>query len=125
MTTLRETIGREALLALASNYSSVSEALMELIDNPFDYRYGRHLRVEVTVDKRRDSIRVLDHGGEGMNAGGLSDWIAWGTGHEHNASDIGQYHVGGKLAAIYLAESVEIVCRRSGEREVWRFSDDH
>lgn len=125
MTMLKETIGREALLALASNYSSVSDALMELIDNPFDYRHGRHLTLEVTIDRKRDLLRVLDYGGEGMDADGLADWIGWGTGHEHRAQDIGQYHVGGKLAAIYLAESVEIVTRRSGQRQVWRFKDDH
>ena len=124
MTMLKETIGREALLALANQYKSISEALMELIDNPFDYRYGRHLTVEIAVDKPNDTIRVLDYGGQGMNADDLADWIGWGTGHQHTATDIGQYHVGGKLAAIYLAESVEIVCRRSGEREAWRFSDD-
>ena len=124
MTTLHETIGREALLALANQYSSISEALMELIDNPFDYRYGRELTVEVTIDKAGDTIRVLDHGGEGMNDHGLSDWIGWGVGHAHRDSDIGQYHVGGKLAAIYLAESIEILCRRFGEDDVWRFRDE-
>ena len=51
MATISESIGREALLAFASQYSSMSEALMELIDNPFDYRRGRRLTVEVTIDK--------------------------------------------------------------------------
>ena len=123
MATISESIGREALLAFASQYSSMSEALMELIDNPFDYRRGRRLTVEVTIDKRNGLIRVLDHGGEGMNAGGLAEWIGWGTGHEHATTDIGQYHVGGKLAAIYLAEGLEIICRRAGEHDIWRFDD--
>ena len=125
MATINESIGREALLAFASQYSSMSEALMELIDNPFDYRRGRHLTVEVAIDKRGDLISVLDHGGEGMNAEGLAEWIGWGTGHRHEATDIGQYHVGGKLAAIYLAEGLEITCRKAGERDVWRFADPH
>ena len=123
--TISESIGREALLAFASQYSSMPEALMELIDNPFDYRRGRRLTVAITIDKRHDFIRVLDDGGEGMNADGLAEWIGWGTGHKHAATDIGQYHVGGKLAAIYLAESLEIICRRSGEDEIWRFADPH
>ena len=127
MATISESIGREALLAFASQYSSMSEALMELIDNPFDYRRGRRLTVEVTIDKRIDKrnglIRVLDHGGEGMNAKGLAEWIGWGTGHEHATTDIGQYHVGGKLAAIYLAEGLEIICRHAGEHDIWRFAD--
>ena len=60
-----------------------------------------------------------------MDAGSLRDWIQWGTGHKHESTDIGQYHVGGKLAAIYLAESLEIVCRRVGSSQVYRFVDQH
>ncbi|HXF50332.1 MAG TPA: ATP-binding protein [Dehalococcoidia bacterium] len=120
---MKETIGREAVLQMANQYKSVADALMELIDNPFDYRRGRALTVEVRIDKKRDEIIVLDYGGEGMDDSGLADWISWGTGRQHEATDIGQYHVGGKLAAIYLANSIEIICRRSGDSTIWRFCD--
>ena len=123
MTVLQETIGRQALIALSNQYASVADALMELIDNPFDYRKGRHLAVDVWVDKNRDEIRVFDHGGQGMDAAALGDWIAWGTGHEHATEDIGQFHVGGKLASIYLAESLEITSRKAGDPDVYRFVD--
>jgi hypothetical protein len=122
VTQIRETIGRQALIALANQYESVADALMELIDNPFDYRRGRPLTIEVEVEKRSE-ITVLDVGGEGMDDAALADWINWGTGHEHVQDDIGQYHVGGKLAAIYLANSVEIIARRSGDDVIWRFHD--
>lgn len=125
MTVLQETIGRQALIALSNQYGSVADALMELIDNPFDYRRGRHLTVEITIDKAHDSVIVFDHGGEGMGEDALRDWIAWGTGHTHSSQDIGQFHVGGKLAAIYLAESLEIISRRAGEGTVFRFHDPH
>lgn len=126
VSTLRESIGRQALIALSKQYGSVTEAIMELVDNPFDYRQGGHLTVEVTIDKKaKGLIRVLDFGGLGLNDRGLSEWIRWGEGVEHKATDIGQYHVGGKLAAIYLAEEIDIVCRRKGETAVWRFRDPH
>ncbi len=68
--------------------------MMELIDNPIDYRRGRQLTIDVTVDKRAHRIEVLDYGGEGMDEAGLRDWIQWGTGHTHLDSDIGQWHDG-------------------------------
>lgn len=124
VTMMRETVGREALIALSNQYESVADALMEIIDNPFDYRRGRRLGIDISVAKKRAGrIEVLDRGGEGMDDAGLADWIAWGTGHAHAESDIGQYHVGGKLAAIYLANSIEIICRKSGQPEIWRFED--
>ena len=58
-----------------------------------------------------------------MDDSSLADWISWGTGHRHNPEDIGQWHVGGKLAAIYLANSLEILCRLAGESTVYRFND--
>ena len=125
MTQIVETIGRSAILAAASNYQSVAEALMELVDNAFDKRYGRYLTIYIHVNKSRDHLEVLDCGGEGMNAAGLQEWIRWGEGPAHIAQDIGQYRIGGKLAAVYLAEDLEVVSRKSGEQQVWKFHDPH
>ncbi|MBN9493294.1 ATP-binding protein [bacterium] len=120
---LEETIGRQALIALSNQYDSVADALMEIIDNPFDYRRGRHLNVDVNADKPNDVVTILDYGGEGMDDASLRDWISWGTGHAHSDEDIGQWHVGGKLAAIYLADSLEIICRKHGDHQIFRFTD--
>ncbi|MDE2859907.1 MAG: ATP-binding protein [Chloroflexota bacterium] len=125
-TQIRETIGREAILALANNYPNMTDALMEIIDNPFDYRKGRTILVHVSVIKKANSggqISVLDVGGEGMDDRGLQEWIHWGTGRLHASTDIGQYHVGGKLASIYLGRSLEIICRKSGSNRIYRFHD--
>ena len=119
----QESISRSAMLAVASNYTSVAKALMELIDNPIDYRGNRHLGIDVIVDKDDDRVIVRDVGGEGMNRDSLSDWLRWGEGHDHDAADIGQYHLGGKLACIFLARSLQINCRRAEEPEVWHFED--
>ena len=55
-----EPISRQAMLNLATNYSSVSEAVMELVDNPFDYRESRHLVIDVILDRDNDTIVVRD-----------------------------------------------------------------
>src|SRR5712692_10029247 len=70
-------------------------------------------------------VRILDFGGRGMNNIDLAEWIQWGEGKEHKATDIGPYHVGGKLAAIYLAHGIDIISRRAGEETLWRFTDPH
>lgn len=125
MTTVDEPISRQALLNLATNYSSISEAVMELVDNPFDYRGSRHLVIDVILDRDNDTIVVRDVGGEGMDDQALRDWLNWGQGHTHATQDIGQFHVGGKLAAIFLADGIEIKGRRAGGDTVWRFEDPH
>ena len=125
MVEITETIGRSAVLAAASNYQSVAEALMELVDNAFDKRYGRYLAIDIKVDKPHDYLESTDYGGEGMDAAGLQEWIRWGEGRKHSAGDIGQYRIGGKLAAVYLAESLQISCRKSGQSETWNFYDPH
>jgi hypothetical protein len=105
------------------DFPTVADAIFEIADNPLDYRHGRPLVIDVRIDKDGDSIVVEDRGGEGMDADGIADWLRWGTGHPHAAGDIGQYHKGGKAACGYLAQSVEILTRRAGQREVWRLAD--
>jgi hypothetical protein len=60
-----------------------------------------------------------------MDAEGVADWLKWGSGHPHQRSDIGQYHKGGKAACGYLADSLVILTRRAGQKDVWRFGDEH
>ena len=125
MTQITETIGRSAVLAAASNYQSVADAMMELVDNAFDKRRGRFLTIDIKVDRQKDYLEIIDFGGEGMNSNGLQEWIRWGEGREHSTTDIGQYRIGGKLAAVYLAEDLQVLCRKSGEDDVWKFHDPH
>ena len=120
---ISEQIGRSALLHAATNYESISEALLELIDNPIDYRGRQALQIDIWIDKERDEIIILDRAGAGMGEAELQEWIHWGEGPEHAVSDIGQFRVGGKLAAIYLARDLEILCRLSGTKQIWQFHD--
>ncbi len=119
----RERFSRKALLAFASNYRSVSEALMELVDNPFDYRGNRHLVIDVVFDLDNNLIIVRDQHGEGMDKNALDAWLHWGDGLDHDVADIGQFRVGGKLAALFLADGIQIVCRRAGDNAIWNFTD--
>jgi hypothetical protein len=107
------------------DFPTVADAIFELADNPLDYRRGRMLAIDISINKDRGRIVVEDRGGEGMDAEGVADWLKWGTGHPHEAGDIGAYHKGGKAACGYLADSVEILTRRAGTSEVWRFVDEH
>ena len=120
---ISEQIGRSALLHAATNYESISEALLELVDNPIDYRGRQALRIDIWIDKEHDELIILDRAGAGMGEAELQEWIRWGEGPEHAVSDIGQFRIGGKLAAIYLAKDLEILCRRAGTAEIWQFHD--
>jgi hypothetical protein len=102
------------------DFPTMADALFEIADNPLDYRRGRHIDIDISIGKDRDRIVVEDTGGEGMDA---ADWLKWGTGHPHQATDIGQYHKGGKAACGYLADRVVILTRRAGQKDVWRFED--
>jgi hypothetical protein len=104
-------------------YGTMAQAIFELVDNPIDYRRGRHMEVDVEVDRRQDLIVVQDVGGEGMDAEGIADWLNWGSGHPHAASDIGRFHVGGKAAAGSLGNSIRIWARRADTNEIWFFED--
>ena len=71
-----------------------------------------------------DRIFVRDRAGAGMDNRALHDWLHWGGGPTHLEDDIGQFHVGGKLAAMYLAPHSRSLCRAADTgRTVWYFSD--
>jgi hypothetical protein len=107
------------------DFPTVADAIFEIADNPLDYRRGRKLEIDIWINKEDGQIIVEDRGGEGMDSEGVADWLKWGTGHPHVAGDIGRYHKGGKAACGYLADSVEILTRRSGQSEIWQFLDSH
>ncbi len=58
-----------------------------------------------------------------MDLADLQNWLWWGGGEEHYQDQIGQFHVGGKLAAIYLAEKLQVTCRQAGDNQIWHFTD--
>lgn len=119
----QERISRKIVKSLM-RFPSVADGLFELIDNPVDYRKGRKLEVSVLVDKVADRIVVEDHGGQGMDAEGIEDWLNWGSGHPHEDTHIGLYHQGGKAACGYLAKSLVLYAKAAGSPDVWKLEDD-
>ena len=132
MPSAEERYSRAAFISFASNYNSAAEAIMELVDNPIDYRGHDTLHISVDVDFNvknpgmpNGRISIRDWGGQGMNFSDLRNWLFWGAGENHDETQIGQFHVGGKLAAIYLSEKLQVTCRRRGEDQIWYFGDEH
>lgn len=123
MTEWREEASRALAKMAMENFPTVADAIFELVDNPIDYRRGRKLSIDITVDKSKDAIVVQDVGGEGMDAEGISDWLNWGSGHPHASADIGMYHQGGKAACGYLADSLRLYAKAAGRPEVWKLED--
>jgi len=125
--TWKEEFSRDIARVLMEQYSSVADALFELIDNPIDFRRrGRLLEVTVEIDKEKDSIVVEDHGGGGMDANGIAQWLRWGDRsiRQVRSTDIGRWRVGGKAAAGYLADRIEMYAKAAGRTEVWFFRDE-
>lgn len=119
----QEQISRNLAQVAMDAFPTAAQALFELVDNPVDFRHGRKLDICVEVDKGRDTIVVEDHGGAGMDAAGIADWLNWGSGRARRPTDIGQYRQGGKAACGYLADSLVLWAKAAGSNEVWMIED--
>jgi hypothetical protein len=124
MTRWQERISRNLAQVAMEAFPTAAHALFELVDNPIDFRRGRKLDIYVEVDKAGDTIVVEDHGGAGMDAVGIADWLNWGSGRARRLTDIGQYRQGGKAACGYLADSLVLWAKAAGSDDVWMFEDN-
>jgi len=123
----REEFTRDVARVLMEQYSSVADALFELVDNPIDFRRRRRvLEITVDVDKERDLIVVEDHGGAGMDADGIAQWLRWGdrSARQSKSTDIGRWRVGGKAACGYLADRLEMYAKAADKSDVWFLRDE-
>ena len=123
----KEELSRDIARVLMEQYSSVADALFELVDNPIDFRRrGRVLEITVEIDRERDLVVVEDHGGAGMDDKNIARWLKWGdrSVRQIRATDIGRWRVGGKAAAGYLADRIEMYTKAAGRTEVWFFRDE-
>lgn len=57
----KESISRGTAIALMHNFTSVAEALKELVDNPIDYMWGQKLTIDIFEDKPNDRLVVVLH----------------------------------------------------------------
>ncbi len=119
-----EKVSRRAVQALISQFSSVADAVLELVDNAIDRAENQILEVNITFDKRAERIVVESDGGSGMGAHEIAAWLVWGGDNHINPDDIGFYGQGGKAAAGFLAKDIRIWAKRRGDSDIWMFEDE-
>jgi len=107
-----------------SNFTSVADALNELVDNAIDHRWGQPLTIELVQEKRSGCFVIESDGGRGMGAGDILDWLNWGAGQEHDPSHIGKYHQGGKAACGFLGKHIKLWAKRAESDDVWFLEDE-
>ena len=121
---IKERLTRQILRSVMAQFSSLSEALLELVDNAFDefdgVRGGKHLDIDITITK--DSVVVENNGGKGMGVRDLQRWLNWGE--SHKSDSIGEYGQGGKAALGYLGSSWKIQAKRWDEHVLWEIREE-
>jgi hypothetical protein len=120
----QETISRGLVKALMGNFTSVADALKELVDNAIDYRWGQKLSISISYEREKDRVIVESDGGRGMGAEEIAVWLNWGEGEQHSEDHIGRWHQGGKAACGFLARHVRLWAKRKGDDRVWFFEDE-
>jgi hypothetical protein len=118
-----EKITRGAAIALMNNFTSVAEALKELVDNPIDYRQGQHLEIDILDKHNRGLVVVESDGGRGMDADGIGVWLSWGEGEHHGEGHIGRWHQGGKAACGFLGSHVRLWAKKASSDDIWYLED--
>ncbi len=120
---IKEEIDPQLLQSLFRNYSTGTEAVLELIDNSVDENlHGRRLSIEVNVSAKM--IEIVDRGGRGMGAERLNRFFRWGAsekaGHE---GKLGRYGQGGKAAMGYLGRSFTLTAKAAGEEPTYQLAE--
>ena len=122
---IEEKLTRKILRPLMSQFPSLTEALLELVDNAVDAFDGRtggqHLDIDLLVTK--SSITVENIGGKGMGKNELREWLVWGEAHKEDA--IGEYGQGGKAAMGYIGHSWLIKTKKWDEDLLWEIKEEN
>jgi hypothetical protein len=122
---IKEKLTRKILRSVMAQFSSLPEALLELVDNAFDEFDGRsggsHLEVDIVITKH--SITVENLGGKGMGQNELSKWLNWGEAYKTDA--IGEYGQGGKAAMGYIGSSWVVETKRWDKPWLWEIKENN
>ena len=124
------------LRELISNASDACDRLRyEAITNPDLTSDDPEFRVRIAIDKKAQTIEIADNG-IGMNRDGLVDDLGTiarsgttaymeelGDDAKTDVSLIGQFGVG-FYSTFMVADTVDVVSRRAGEDQGWRWSSD-
>ncbi|MDD5038450.1 MAG: ATP-binding protein [Dehalococcoidales bacterium] len=121
---IREKLTRKILRSVMAQFSGLTEAILELVDNAFDefdgVHGGTHLDVDIIITK--DCITIENTGGKGMGQKELEGWLSWGEALKTNA--IGEYGQGGKAAMGYLGSAWIVRTKRWDEPITWEVMDN-
>jgi hypothetical protein len=121
---IKEKLTRQLLRSVMAQFSSLPEALLELVDNAFDefdgIHGGEHLNIDIIITK--DVVIVENTGGKGMGAKQLDDWLNWGA--PIKTDSIGEYGQGGKAAMGYLGSAWVVHAKRWDESIMWEVKDN-
>ena len=120
----QERVSRGVTKALMRNFTSVADALKELIDNAVDYAWGQQVVISITHDRKQDLAVIESRGGRGMGPHEIQTWLNWGEGEDHPADHIGQYHQGGKAACGFLGRHLRLWTKHQDSKEVWYLEDE-
>lgn len=102
-----------ASVFLLGRYPPSIQAILEFTDNSFGYRGRDNLwPTVVTVTVERNRINVTDYGGLGTDAEGIKRFARLGETEERG---IGWRGAGGKYAAWYFGEDLEIKAKKAGD----------
>lgn len=122
---IREKLTRKIPRSLMANFTCMSEALHELVDNTFDEFDGVHggAHLNISIEIKKNAIVVENLGGKGMGEEELSHWLEWGGMRETDG--IREYGQGGKAAMGYLGTAWTVLAKRFDLPWLWEMREDN
>lgn len=118
---LSEQIDPRILEALFANFPTAETAMLELTDNAIGDRIPGKKMI-LTLRLRKDLVRVVNKGGQGMDLNRLCDFFTWGKSEARGVFRF--FGQGGKAAMGYLGERWRILSFPLGSKVTYRIVED-
>jgi len=106
--------------ALYKNFKDPIQAILEITDNAIDDLIPQKQMI-ITVEIEKDSICIVNKGGNGMGPIELSAFFIWGRSNKRGK--LGRYGQGGKAAMGYLGKSWRIRSTKASESEEYSIEE--
>lgn len=116
-----EQIDPRILEALFANFPTAEIAMLELTDNAIGDRIPGK-KMMLTLRLRKDLVRIVNKGGQGMDLNRLCDFFTWGKSEARGVFRF--FGQGGKAAMGYLGERWRILSFPLGGRITYRIVED-
>lgn len=120
---LQESFEDRIRQVLMANFPSAIDAVLELVDDGADDWEGDAQRtsIQLDIEINHDQLWVRSRGEIGMGYAELEKFLKWGLSEKRER--IGRWGQGGKAAAGYIAQGLEIECSKRGENIGWKLID--